>query len=420
MEVVEATEEFEEIIRKCHDPQTEGHMGITKTLMKVKSITTWPRIKQDVTEYIAKCQVCAKAKHVRQPRQGQHQAIAAPEYPFQRPALDFITGLPEADDPATGRNCDMIMTIIDGLTKYAKFIPYRTDMDAKQLAYIWAKEVYADHGVPEKIVSDRDKLFIAKFTEGINEALGTEGAKSTAFHPQTDGQTERMNQTLEQYLRIYASENKERWTQLLPSAMMAINNAYNEDIKTSPTEMLYGRSIRIPEVKNQTCHAAQQFVNGMQRNWATAKERIDKARQAIQERLSAKRRPVTVVPGDKVLVHTRNMTTDKLDTPYAGPYEVVGVKGTTVHLSLPETKTYPKFHASLIKKAPSGMPLCKTWNFSKKDEYEVERIIGEKQIDNKTHFLVQWKDYDISESTWEPRENLNNARAMLRQFRKAT
>ena len=119
-------------------------------------------------------------------------------------------GLPEVDDPVTGRNCDIIITIVDGLTKYVKFISCRTDMDAKQLAYIQAKEVYTDHGVPKKIVSDRDKLFIAKFIEGINKALGTEGAKLTAFYLQTDGQTERINQTLKQYLRIYASENKER------------------------------------------------------------------------------------------------------------------------------------------------------------------------------------------------------------------
>lgn len=106
-------------------------MGIAKTIARIKQTRNQKEIRQDVTEYIKNYHVYAKVKYIRTAKQGQHQAIETPEYPFQRPALDFVTGFPEADDLVTRQPYNQIMTIVDGLTKYAKFIPYRTDIDAK-------------------------------------------------------------------------------------------------------------------------------------------------------------------------------------------------------------------------------------------------------------------------------------------------
>ena len=136
LKVTETTEEQLSIIKECHDPQTIEHMGIIKIIDRVRERDNWEGIKKDITEYIANCPVYAKAKYIRKTKEEQHQALEAPKHPFQRPALDFITGLPEADDPATGKNYNIIITIVDGLTKYAKFISYRTDIDARQLTYI--------------------------------------------------------------------------------------------------------------------------------------------------------------------------------------------------------------------------------------------------------------------------------------------
>ena len=150
-------------------------------------------MKHNVKEYVQNCKIYLKSKRTRQPKAGLHEPLGSPEYPYQRPAIDFIVGFPEAEDPVNRQRCDIIMTIVDGLTKYAKFIPCKTTMDAEQLACIVAKEVFADHGIPEKIISDRDKLFVSKFNTGLRRALHMEEGISTAFHPQTDGQTERMN-----------------------------------------------------------------------------------------------------------------------------------------------------------------------------------------------------------------------------------
>ena len=158
----------------------------------------------------------------------------------------------------------------------------------------------------------------------------------------------------------------------------------------------------------------------MKNNWAAIGARVTKVKQKVKEKLDAKRNPVTIKPGDKVLLSTKNLTNDKLDTPYIRAFKIVNVKNTTVELSLPDTRIFPKFHASLIKKAPPDTPLATTWNYSTKEEYEMERILQEKQGEQGAEFLVKWKGYDISEATWEPRAHLANAQTTLKQFRKAT
>ena len=420
-EMAEVTEQNENVIKQNHDGPMCGHPGIGKTLKRVQKIKKWKGMKKDIEEYIKNCEVCAQTKRSRQPKEGLSEPLKAPEKPFQRMAIDFITGIPESSDPVTGQSYDMIATIVCTLTKYARFVPCRTTMTAEELAYLLMREVFAHHGIPECIISDRDKLFISKFNTGLRKALGMEEGMSTTFHPQTDGQTERMNQTLEVYLRCYTSDQKSQWVGYLPTAMMAINSAYNNDLGQTPQEALYGLGMRLPQPQAQANNAANTFAEKMHENWTKIGDRIDKARQKVKQRLDAKKKPVTVKPGDKAYLDTKNLTNDKLDRPFIGPFEVKSVRNTTVELALPETKIFPKFHASLVKKAPQGVPLCTSWAFSTGEEYEVERIIDERRQSNgQTEFLVKWKNYDVSDSTWEPRGNLDNARTALREFRRAT
>ena len=164
--------------------------------------------------------------------------------------------------------------------------------------------------------------------------------------------------------------------------------------------------------------AASTFAEKMKNNWATIGIRITRARQKVKERLNAKRNPVTIKPGDKALLSTKNLTDDKLDTFYIKAFKIIKVKNTTVELSLPDTRIFPKFHAFLIKKAPPNTPLITTWNYSTKEKYEMERILQERQKNQRAEFLVKWKRYDISKTIWEPKAHLTNAQAALRQFRK--
>ena len=371
-------------------------------------------------KYVKNCPICAIGKHDRSRKKRLHYFLQPPKIFFQKPALDFVIGLPESQDPATGVNYDMICTIIDGLTKYAKFILCKTTMTAEKLTRLFLKKIFADHGIPEQIINDRDKLFTSKFNTKLRKALGIKEGISTIFHLQTDGQTERMNQTLEQYLKLFTGENKYKWVELLPTAQMAVNKSYNENFKQSPHEIFYGtvlRTIEIGFIVNQT---ASTFAPKMKNNWATIGARITKVRQKVKKRLNAKKNPVTIKPGDKTLLSTKNLTDDKLDTPYIKAFRIVNVKNTTVELFLPDTRIFPKFHAFLIKKTPPDTPLTTIWNYSTKEKYEMERILQKKQGEQRAEFLVKWKGYDISEAIWEPKIHLANAQTALKQFRKTT
>ena len=415
----EPTEDNNDIIRENHDHPLAGHQGVKKTLKRIQEKTRWKGMKADVERYIAGCHDCLSSKKDKTKKQGQHNPLETPGRPFQAIALDFVTGFPESEDPATGQSYDMVMTVIDLFTKYAKFIPCRTTMDAEQLAFLMNKEIFSDHGIPDSIVSDRDKLFTSKFFKGWTDSIGAKQRMSTAFHPETDGQTERMNQTLEVYLRIFASENKHKWVQLLPNAMAAINSSYSEGLGQTPFDALYGRNIRKPEFKESNNDQANWFAKEMEENWTRIKARVEKAKNAVKERLDPKRRPTEIKEGQHVLLSTKNLTSDKLDKPFIGPYEVERVSGPVATLKLPGTKTFPKFHVSLLKSAPPSMPLATTWTYDVGDEYEVDKILDHKNEDGQTTFLVKWKGYPLSESTWEPRANLDHARTAMRKFRKS-
>ena len=219
---------------------------------------------------------------------------------------------------------------------------------------------------------------------------------------------------------MFTKKKKHKWVELLPTAQMAINQSYNEDLRQSPHEIFYGTVLRTIEIGFTVNQAASTFATKMKNNWAAIGVRITKTRQKVKERLDAKKNPVTIKPGDKTLLSTKNLTNDKLDTPYTGTFRMVNVKNTTVELSLPDTKKIPKFYASLIKKAPPDTPLATTWNYSTKEEYEIKRILHERQREQGAEFFVKWKGYDISKATWEPKAHLKNAQTALRQFRRAT
>ena len=216
---------------------------------------------------------------------------------------------------------------------------------------------------------------------------------------------------------MYASEQKSDWIKYLGTAQMAINGSFNEDLGMTPSEALYGKKARQVEIGQQGNQMVQVFAHKIRDIWSGIGTRIDSARAKVKTRLDKTKRPVTIEEGQKAYVNTKNMTDEKLDQPFVGPYLVKSVRGTTVELDLPGTKTFPKFHASLIKKAPDKARLKTDWLFSKKEEYEVERIVDKRQNDNnETEFFVKWKNYDWSELIWEPRANLDHAQKALKEY----
>ena len=196
-------------------------------------------MKRDIAAYIASCLVCQQVKAEHQHPAGMMQPLPIPEWKWDHVTMDFVVGLPRT---ASGK--DTIWVIVDRLTKTAHFIPIRISFSLDRLAKLYVNEIVSKHGVPASIISDRDPRFTSRFWAKLQGALGTQLRFSTAFHPQTDGQSERTIQTLEDMLRACVMEFTGNWDDHLSMIEFAYNNSYHSSIDMAPYEALYGRRCR--------------------------------------------------------------------------------------------------------------------------------------------------------------------------------
>ncbi|KAL4561750.1 hypothetical protein LXL04_033924 [Taraxacum kok-saghyz] len=272
--------------------------------------------------------------------------------------MDLITKLPK-----TPRGFDAIWVIVDRLTKSAHFLAIRESSSAEQLADIYVREIVARHGVPVSIVSDRDTRFTSRFWEKFHTELGTRLHFSTAFHPQTDGQSKRTIQTLEDMLRACAIDFGGSWDRHLPLAEFAYNNSYHSSIGVPPYEMLYGRKCRTPICWGEV----GQRVMGSTEVILQAPEMIQMVRdrlvtaQSRQKSYTDKRRSdLEFQVGDRVLLKVspwkgviRFRKRGKLGPRYIGPYRVIARVGRVAYrLELPEELSliHNTFHVSQLCK----------------------------------------------------------------------
>ena len=198
-------------------------------------------MREHVETYIRQCLSCQKNKHATHARCGEIQYQDPPESPWDEVTMDFIVKLPKSKDPTTEEEYDSILVIVDKLTKYSHIIPFREKYSAEQLGTIVLDRLIRYHGIPKGITSDRDKLFTSNYWKTLIPMLGTRLRMSTAYHPQTDGQTERTNQSLEQYLRHYVNDTQNNWVELLPMAQLALNAKVSDTTKVTPFFANYGR-----------------------------------------------------------------------------------------------------------------------------------------------------------------------------------
>jgi hypothetical protein len=198
-------------------------------------------MKRDVAEYVALCDSCQRVKAEHQRPARLLQPLQVPEWKWKEIAMDFIVGLLR-----TQSGYDFIWVIMDRLTKVAHFIPVKTTYSGLQFVELYMSMIVCLHGVPKKIVSDRGTQFTLNFWERLHETLDTQLRFSSAYHPQTDGQTERVNQILEDMLRAYALQYGRSWDKSLPYAEFSYNNSYQESLKMAPFEMLCGQRCQTP------------------------------------------------------------------------------------------------------------------------------------------------------------------------------
>jgi hypothetical protein len=241
----------ESIIREVHDSPHEGaHTGWEKTLAKLRDRFYWPSMRQDVIQYVRTCDPCQKVKHDRGAKVGYLHPLRIPAAPFETISMDFVTGLP------TSRGYDAILVIVDKFTKYGVFVPTKTTVDADGSAQLLLRHVVRWFGLPREIVSDRDPRWKSDFWKSLAAAFQTRLAMSSAHHPQTDGQTEVMNQHVEVMLRAYVNADRSDWVAWLPILQAAYNNAEHSAHGSSPAALLLGFRPRMPSdflLENMGC-----------------------------------------------------------------------------------------------------------------------------------------------------------------------
>jgi len=221
-----------------HDSKIAGHFGTYKTIDRVRANIYWPKRDENITEYVRSCDVCQLNNLMRHKRFGLQEPLEVPIKPWTAISMDVIVGLPKSD------GYKKIWVIVDWFCKMAHFIPLRTEEHIKELALTFVKEIWPLQGLRESIVSDRYTRFTSRFGTSLMQLLQVKLNLSTAFHPESDGQTGRVNMTVEQYLRSYCSYQQDNWALLLPFAEHAYNTSMMESTKACPFEINYGFSRR--------------------------------------------------------------------------------------------------------------------------------------------------------------------------------
>ena len=425
----------ETLIRECHDAATSGHLGRDKTVEQMQRRFTWSKMEQDIELYVKTCEHCQRNKPSQQRTAGMLMPIAPPAYQGHTWTMDYITALP----PCARTGNDAIVVFVCKLTKLKHFVACKTDIDAPSTARLFLNSVVRLHGMPERIISDRDPRFTAHFWKAFWEGLGTTLSMSTAYHPQTDGQTENANRTLEIMLRSVVNFEQNDWEDHLAAAELAVNNARNATTGLSPFYMFYGREARLPLDLALTpltkARASPSAADALAR-WRAALVRAQETTKTAQLRqkkyADAQRREQLFAVGERVLLATANLKlageskrARKFTERYIGPFRVQAVVNSNAYkLELPPTmKIHSTINVSQLKPYHDGSaafptrpaPLTRPEPVAQPNdgapEWEVERILDHRRHGRSKvlQYLILWKGYPVHEATWEPVEQLDGA-----------
>ena len=246
-----------EILLRNHNNLHAGHFGAHKPLKLLQRKYFWPRMTEDIKRYVQDCKTCNYTKAACHKPYGLLQLLLAPSGPWKDITIDFITGVP----PSLGvdrKAYDAILMVVDRYTKLAKYYPILKTITAEQFSDLLIHTVFSSFDVPSRIVSNQDSIFTITFWLALCHYLCINRRLSTAFHLQTDGQTERQNQTLEQYLHAYVNNQQDNWARLLPMAEYAYNNAVNASTGLTLFKALMGYNLDFDIKMSQELEPASQ------------------------------------------------------------------------------------------------------------------------------------------------------------------
>lgn len=408
----------QQLIKEFHATPMGGHSGIPVTLRRLKQLFIWQGMNAAVHKFVKSCTVCQHAKPDRARYPGLLQPLPVPHSAWQVISMDFIEGLPRS-----GRfNC--ILVVVDKFSRYAHFIPLSHPFTAATVASTFMENVYKLHGPPEQIISDRDRIFNSLFWRQLFQLTGTILSMSSSYHPETDGQTERVNQCLEGYLRCFAHACPTKWLQWLALAEFWYNTSMHSALGKSPFEVLYGRTPRQLGISpNSTCSVPdlQNWLQERQLMQELLRLHLERIRARMNHQVDKKRSERSFEVGDFVfLKHQPYVQSSvaprahhKLMFKYYGPYKVLAKVGEVAYrLDLPSTsRIHPVIHVSQLKKAIGVDTQVYKQLPSPLDILQVPVRVLQRRFRQKgpvavSQALIQWSGQPESLATWEDIDEL--------------
>ena len=451
----------DELIKEHHDIPIAGHQGFDRTRSSLARCFWWRGLYSDVERYCKECVSC-QANKSGSLKHGSYQPLPVPDTPWHTMTMDFMTGLPETEE-----GYDTLVVFVDKLTKLVHMAPTcKKGLTAEEVANLFLREVFRHHGVPQVIISDRDTRLTSAFWREVMTQLGSKCKYSTAFHPQTDGQTEVYNKVVEQMMRNFVSPTMTNWAELLPTCEFALNSHVHKGTKYSPFFLTYGRhparpldralstvedplglsTVKDPlelqeddlmeldedDGKSGSKPSGKEAKEGkvaaktLQEALRRAKQSLEEANMTAKTRADKGLKEVTFAKDDLVWLSSKNFTwkygAKKLCPRFLGPFPIKEVLGpVTYRLELPDDwRMHDVFHVSVLKrftkgpnyKAPKPVKVVED-----EPQWEVEAIVDTRSTSSgATDYLVHWRGFGREWQSWIPEENLAGSPSLLRKY----
>ena len=441
-----------QVIYRTHSSGPGGHPGRVKTLDLLNRTYWWPRMSADVDTFVKGCDLCFRTKSSRSAPPGFLKPLPVPFQAWSDISVDYITPLP--DCIRQGSVYKNVLVVVCRLTKMRHFIATRT-LNAEELADAFISRVYALHGAPETIISDRGTQFVSEFWKQLSQRLGIHLKHSSAYHPETDGQTERLNAGVEQYLRQFMSFHQNDWVDWLPLAEFAQNNQVSETTGTSPFFANYGFHPRLGVEPSNPCPpnlsitqkrsfykantVAERFQRILDQLKALAAQSIARYEAAAN---TSREDSYRFAVGEKVWLKTEYLKTNrpmkKGDDKWVGPYKILDVYPRACRLELPDRiRIFPVFHNSLLRplavdKAGQRISLPGQDAINEREnkntrgrilerDDETNEVVEKWEFDDildchnedGLHYHIAWKHHAPS---WQPAKDLKGQDAALLEY----